>query len=146
MESSSKQIASLVEEVKNATSKNVTVENLCVDTPVGKKRKVSHVDMVEDSPVASPPPVPRGPKSYSQTVSQSQSDPVLPRQANPGRFQELIGNILKPKTPKFIRGNVMSDTANKFAANVDLVAFGISLDAEPKDIEEFLVEKGNISK
>ena len=44
--------------------------------------------------------------------------------------------------PKFFRGNSTPEFTNSLTADVDLVAFGLAIDAEPELLKDFLVEKG----
>ena len=114
-----------------------------------KKRKLSekseHNDMDTSSFDYSVGTVISKPKSYTNATLTgiSQLDPELQQAANPGKFQELFKNIMKPKSsPKnpILRGNCNHGTS-VLSANVDLVATGIALNASTDDLKSYLSGK-----
>ena len=59
-------------------------------------------------------------------------------------IKELINNMMKPKrSPRAPLLCGSSDHGSSvLSADVDLVAFGVAIDAEPKDLKDFLTGKG----
>ena len=126
MNTSVKQMETLTDFVKNTSEKVKDTTN-----SASEKEKVQEVAVVE--------------KSYATVLNKH----VPQNQTLPG-MKEIFQNIIQNKKEKpkhkntniFHGNNQSNNDETSLAADVDLVAFGVSLNVEPNNLEEFLKARG----